>query len=141
MMENLLLLSNVKLGGHTLQNRIAMAPMTRCRAIGNVANALMTEYYVQRAGVGLIITEGVSPSANGLGYARIPGIYTQAQTDSWKPITAAVHAKRRQNFYATYAHRAHFACSKYARRKRCACAFCGSCKGQNVDRHAGYAGQ
>lgn len=140
MMENLLLLSNVKLGGHTLQNRIAMAPMTRCRAIGNVANALMTEYYVQRAGVGLIITEGVSPSANGLGYARIPGIYTQAQTDSWKPITAAVHAKGGRIFMQLM-HTGRISHVKYARRKRCACAFCGSCKGQNVDRHAGYAGQ
>ncbi len=92
-MENLTLLTQVKLGAYSLQNRIAMAPMTRCRAIGNVANSLMAEYYAQRASVGLIITEGVAPSANGLGYARIPGIYSQAQVESWKQVTAAVHAK------------------------------------------------
>jgi len=59
------------LGKLSLKNRIVMAPMTRCRAIGNVPNELMEEYYRQRAGAGLIITEGTSPSPSGLGYARI----------------------------------------------------------------------
>ncbi len=68
-----------------------MAPMTRCRAIGNVANDLMAEYYKQRSGAGLIITEGVSPSPNGLGYARIPGIFSDAQVEGWKKTTSAVH--------------------------------------------------
>ena len=69
-----------------------MSPMTRSRAIGNLPNALMADYYAQRAGAGLIITEGVSPSPNGLGYARIPGIYSKEQTENWKQVTDAVHA-------------------------------------------------
>lgn len=68
-----------------------MAPMTRCRAINNVPNELMAEYYGQRSGAGLIITEGTSPSPDGLGYCRIPGIYSPAQIEGWKPVTAAVH--------------------------------------------------
>ena len=76
-----------------LSNRVVMAPMTRCRAIGNVPNGLMAEYYGQRASAGLIITEGVSPSPNGLGYARIPGIYSTAQTEAWKQVANAVHTK------------------------------------------------
>lgn len=68
-----------------------MSPMTRCRAIGNVPNDLMATYYGQRADAGLIVTEGTSPSPNGLGYARIPGIFSQEQIDGWKKITKAVH--------------------------------------------------
>ena len=82
----------VKVGAIELKNRISMSPMTRCRAIGNVPNDLMAEYYRQRSGAGLIITEGTSPSPNGVGYARIPGIYSQAQIDGWKKVTGAVHA-------------------------------------------------
>ena len=74
-------------------NRIVMAPMTRSRAPGNLPNDLMVEYYRQRAGAGLIITEGTSPSPNGLGYARIPGIFSTEQTAAWKLVTEAVHAK------------------------------------------------
>lgn len=74
-------------------NRIVMAPMTRSRATGNLPNDLMVEYYRQRAGAGLIITEGTSPSPNGLGYARIPGIFLPEQTVAWKRVTDAVHAK------------------------------------------------
>lgn len=66
--------------------------MTRCRAIGNVPNALMVKYYTLRATAGLIITEGTAPSANGLGYARIPGCFTQEQADGWRSVTSAVHA-------------------------------------------------
>ena len=80
------------LGPITLKNRVVMAPMTRCRAIDNLPNDVMTEYYRQRAGAGLLITEGVAPSANGLGYARIPGIYNEAQIAGWKKTTEAVHA-------------------------------------------------
>ncbi|QED28472.1 alkene reductase [Microvenator marinus] len=76
-----------------LPNRVVMAPLTRCRAIGNVPNALMAEYYEQRASVGLIITEGTSPSPNGLGYARMPGIFSAEQVAGWKGVTDAVHAK------------------------------------------------
>ncbi len=77
----------------TLSNRVVMAPMTRCRAIDNIPNDLMAEYYGQRAGAGLIVTEGVAPSANGLGYARIPGIFTHKQVDGWKKTTKVVHDK------------------------------------------------
>ena len=77
-----------------LQNRIVMAPMTRSRAIdANTPNALMAEYYAQRATAGLIITEGTSPSPNGLGYARIPGLYTAAHVAGWRAVTKAVHAR------------------------------------------------
>ena len=86
-----LLFSTFKLGSQQLQNRLVMAPMTRNRAIGNVPNQLMVEYYRQRASAGLIITEGTSPSPNGLGYARIPGIFSEAQVAGWRPITASVH--------------------------------------------------
>lgn len=80
-----------KVGSSELKNRVVMAPMTRCRAIGNVPNDLIAEYYKQRSGAGLIITEGTSPSPYGLGYARIPGIFSQAQVDGWKKTTTAVH--------------------------------------------------
>jgi N-ethylmaleimide reductase len=86
------LFAPVQIGPHRLQNRIVMAPLTRSRAIGNVPNALMAEYYGQRASAGLIITEGTSPSPNGLGYPRIPGIFSQAQIAGWSRITEAVHA-------------------------------------------------
>ena len=76
-----------------LSNRVVMAPMTRSRALqANTPNALMAEYYAQRASAGLIITEGTSPSPNGLGYARIPGLFNAAQVAGWKTITDAVHA-------------------------------------------------
>jgi N-ethylmaleimide reductase len=81
-----------RLGGLTLQNHLVMSPMTRNRAIGNVPNDLMVKYYMQRASAGLIITEGTSPSPNGLGYPRIPGIFSEAQTEAWTPIADAVHA-------------------------------------------------
>ncbi len=74
-----------------VENRIVMAPMTRCRAIGNIPNSLMAEYYGQRADAGLIITEGTSPSPNGLGYARIPGIFNKEQVEGWKITTEKVH--------------------------------------------------
>jgi N-ethylmaleimide reductase len=81
------------LGKLELRNRVVMAPMTRSRAIGNVPNDLMAMYYGQRAGAGLIVTEGVSPSPNGLGYPRIPGMFSEAQTEGWKKVTETVHAK------------------------------------------------
>lgn len=85
--------SNHDLGALTLSNRIVMAPMTRSRAINNVANDIMATYYAQRASAGLIVTEAVSPSPNGLGYARIPGIFSSEQTQSWKQVSTAVHEK------------------------------------------------
>ncbi|MDD2851911.1 MAG: alkene reductase [Desulfuromonadaceae bacterium] len=86
------LLTTYKLGTAELQNRIVMAPMTRSRAAGNLPNSLMAEYYGQRSSAGLIITEGTSPSPNGLGYTRIPGVFSKEQTDSWQQITTAAHA-------------------------------------------------
>jgi len=79
--------------GINLNNRLVMSPMTRSRAIDNIPNDIMMEYYSQRADAGLIITEGVAPSANGLGYPRIPGIFNKKQIDGWKKITDAVHEK------------------------------------------------
>ncbi len=92
------LFSTFKLGDITLQNRIVMAPMTRSRAINNTPNDLIAEFYSQRANAGLIITEGTSPSPNGLGYARIPGIYNQEQIEGWKKVTTAVHKKNGKIF-------------------------------------------
>lgn len=90
-MKSYKLFTPAKTGSVELKNRIVMAPMTRCRAIGNVPNELMAEYYKQRSGAGLIITEGTAPSPNALGYARIPGIYSKAQVEGWKKVTSAVH--------------------------------------------------
>lgn len=87
------LFSKAKLGALTLQNHVVMAPMTRSRALGNIPNDMIAEYYKQRATAGLIITEGTAPSPNGLGYARIPGIYSAEQVEGWKKVTAAVHEK------------------------------------------------
>lgn len=93
-----LLFSETVLGPLTLQNRLVMCPLTRNRATDNIPNALMAQYYAQRASVGLIITEGTSPSPNGLGYPRIPGAFSPAQVAGWKNITDAVHAKGAKMF-------------------------------------------
>ena len=77
-----------------LRNRIVMAPMTRSRAVErNTPNNLMAEYYGQRATAGLIVTEGTSPSPNGLGYARIPGLFNDAHVQGWQRVTQAIHAQ------------------------------------------------
>ena len=88
-----LLYSPATLGPLKLQNHLVMSPMTRSRAPGNVPNELMAQYYGQRSSAGLIITEGTSPSPNGIGYVRIPGIYSADQVAGWKLVTEAVHAK------------------------------------------------
>lgn len=85
------LLSKYRLGSIELKNRAVMSPMTRNRAFNNVPNDLMVQYYKERAGVGLIITEGTSPSPNGLGYPRIPGVFNEEQVEGWKKITDAIH--------------------------------------------------
>jgi N-ethylmaleimide reductase len=90
-MKKYKLFSPIKVGAIELNNRIVMAPMTRCRAIDAIPNELMATYYQQRASAGLIITEGTSPSPNGLGYARIPGIFSEEQILGWKKTTTAVH--------------------------------------------------
>ena len=93
-----LLFSKATLGSLPLQNHLVMAPMTRNRATGNIPNELMAQYYAQRATAGLIITEGTSPSPNGLGYPRIPGIFSAEQIAGWKLVTDAVHAKGAKMF-------------------------------------------
>ncbi|PJZ66545.1 alkene reductase [Leptospira wolffii] len=92
------LYTNYLLGKNWLKNRIVMAPMTRSRSIGNIPNDLVAEYYTQRSGAGLIVTEGVSPSPNGLGYARIPGIFNQEQAQAWKKATDGVHRNQGRIF-------------------------------------------
>jgi len=84
--------------GFNLKNHIVMAPMTRSRAIDNIPNDLMATYYAQRSGAGLIITEGTSPSVNGLGYCRIPGIFSREQIEGWKKTTDAVHENNSKIF-------------------------------------------
>src|SRR5690606_4034082 len=86
-----LLFQPFQLGATHLKNRVVMSPMTRNRAIGNVPGELTATYYRQRAGAGLIITEGTSPAPDGLGYARIPGLFDAAQVAGWRGVTSAVH--------------------------------------------------
>lgn len=82
------------LAGRELPNRIVMAPMTRARSSqpGDIANALMAEYYAQRATAGLIITEATQISPQGKGYSFTPGIYSAEQVSGWRQVTDAVHA-------------------------------------------------
>lgn len=83
----------LKVGALELPNRIVMAPLTRSRAAGEgrVPNALMTEYYGQRASAGLILSEATSVTPMGVGYADTPGIWSDEQVEGWKQVTAAVH--------------------------------------------------
>ena len=84
----------IDLGAIRANNRIAMAPLTRSRAIANeVPNPMAVEYYAQRASVGLIISEATQISRSGQGYPATPGIFTDEQVAGWKPILDAVHAK------------------------------------------------
>lgn len=84
----------VTLGPYTLANRLAMAPLTRSRAVaGDVPNPLAVEYYRQRAAAGLIISEATQISPQGKGYAWTPGIHSQAQIQGWRRVTDAVHDK------------------------------------------------
>jgi 2,4-dienoyl-CoA reductase-like NADH-dependent reductase (Old Yellow Enzyme family) len=82
----------LKVGDLELPNRIVMAPLTRCRAsAGRVPNALMAEYYAQRANAGLILSEATCVSPQGVGYPDTPGIWSSEQVEGWKKITQAVH--------------------------------------------------
>jgi 2,4-dienoyl-CoA reductase-like NADH-dependent reductase (Old Yellow Enzyme family) len=82
------------LGELQLPNRVLMAPLTRLRAsAGHVPNRLMAEYYAQRATAGLIISEGVPVSPFGVGYEGVPGVWSTDQTEGWRQVTRAVHAK------------------------------------------------
>lgn len=89
------LFTSYNMNGITLKNRFLMAPMTRSRASqpGDVPNALMAEYYGQRASAGIIITEATQVSLQGMGYAKTPGIYTKEQIEGWKLVTEEVHKK------------------------------------------------
>ena len=81
------------LGAITAPNRILMAPLTRGRADREaVPTAIMADYYAQRASAGLIISEATGISRQGLGWPFAPGLWNDAQTEAWKPVTAAVHA-------------------------------------------------
>jgi N-ethylmaleimide reductase len=80
-------------GGLILPNRVVMAPMTRVRAAaGGLATPSMATYYAQRATAGLIVSEGVQPSPAGQSNPGTPGLHTDEQVASWRPVTAAVHA-------------------------------------------------
>lgn len=93
MRSNSLLFSSTQLGAISVNNRIAMAPLTRARAdMNGNASSFAEEYYRQRASAGLIITEATNISRQGRGYAFTPGIYTQDHITAWKAIVAAVHA-------------------------------------------------
>ena len=82
----------VTMGVLSLSNRLVMAPLTRCRAgIGRVPNASMVEYYRQRAGAGMIVSEATAISPMGVGYPNTPGLWTPEQIDGWKLVTQAVH--------------------------------------------------
>jgi len=95
-----MLFESVRLGSLDLANRVVMAPMTRCRADHRdaVPNAMMAEYYRQRAGAGLIISEGVPVSDNARGYLNTPGLWNEAQAEGWGQVTAAVHGARGRIF-------------------------------------------
>ncbi|MGE4529113.1 MAG: alkene reductase [Rhodospirillaceae bacterium] len=83
----------LKVGALTLPNRIVMAPLTRARAGDErIPNALMADYYVQRASAGLILSEATSVTPMGVGYAATPGIWSAAQVAGWRGVTDAVHA-------------------------------------------------
>ncbi|SEN97490.1 2,4-dienoyl-CoA reductase [Paenisporosarcina quisquiliarum] len=86
------LFESVKIGNIELKNRLGMAPMTRSRALPDgTPSDLATEYYGQRASVGLIISEGTQPSEDGQGYTNTPGIYTESHMEGWKKVTSKVH--------------------------------------------------
>ncbi len=84
----------LRVGDLTLRNRVVMAPLTRQRAsAGRVPNDLMVEYYTQRAGAGMILTEATSVTPQGVGYADTPGLWSPEQVKGWRKITSAVHDK------------------------------------------------
>ncbi|WP_256105372.1 alkene reductase [Streptomyces sp. ODS05-4] len=82
----------IDLAGTRLANRIALAPMTRSRAFGRLPDARTAAYYAQRASAGLVITEGVQPTAAGQGYPNTPGLHSAEQVAAWRTVTDAVHA-------------------------------------------------
>ena len=90
----MILLNEFKKNNLNLKNRVVLAPLTRSRSTqDHIPTPIMVTYYSQRSEAGLLITEGTSPSPNGVGYPRIPGIYNDEQIKAWKEVTDAVHAK------------------------------------------------
>jgi 2,4-dienoyl-CoA reductase-like NADH-dependent reductase (Old Yellow Enzyme family) len=86
------LLDPIQIGDMHLPNRIIMAPLTRLRGTAeHIPTQLMVEYYTQRAGAGLIISEGIPVVPQGVGYANVPGIWSPQQIEAWKLVTKAVH--------------------------------------------------
>lgn len=85
----------IRIGRHTARSRVVMAPMTRNRAYGpgRTPTGLMATYYGQRAGAGLIITEGIQPSVVGQAYPNTPGLHSAEQVEAWRPVTEAVHER------------------------------------------------
>src|SRR5471032_1823471 len=82
----------LKAGAFTLRNRVIMAPLTRQRAgVERVPNALMAQYYADRAAAGMILSEATSVTPQGVGYAETPGIWSDAQVEGWKLVTKAIH--------------------------------------------------
>jgi 2,4-dienoyl-CoA reductase-like NADH-dependent reductase (Old Yellow Enzyme family) len=82
----------IQVGDLHLPSRIFMAPLTRLRGTpDHIPTPLMIEYYTQRAGAGLILSEGTPVDPMGVGYANVPGLWSQAQVEAWRPVTAAVH--------------------------------------------------
>ncbi len=93
------LFTPIKVGDLTLPNRIIMAPLTRSRAgESRVPNEMMAQYYSDRAGAGLIISEATSICPMGVGYAQTPGIWSTEQIEGWKKVTSAVHEKNGRIF-------------------------------------------
>ena len=93
MQASQIILEAYRMGDLDLQNRMVMAPMTRSRADNaeHAPSAIHVKYYQQRASAGLIITEGSQVSPMAVGYINTPGMYSEAQTEGWKAVTAAVH--------------------------------------------------
>ncbi|PKF73246.1 alkene reductase [Chryseobacterium sp. PMSZPI] len=90
---NINIFKETRLGTLSLKNRIAMAPMTRARNEDGIPKDFNAEYYAQRSGTGLIITEGTAISPTSKGVLHIPGLYTDEQVEGWKLVTDAVHQK------------------------------------------------
>ncbi|CAA0118290.1 N-ethylmaleimide reductase [BD1-7 clade bacterium] len=93
MSESLDIFSPIQLGSVQLKNRVVMAPLTRTRAQGHIPNALMAEYYAQRAGAGLIIAEATMIQEDTSAFMSEPGIYSDAQIEGWREVTDAVHSR------------------------------------------------
>lgn len=82
----------IQVGAMTLANRMAMAPMTRGRALADgTPSDIAIDYYAQRASLGLLITEGTQPSEDGQGYLNTPGIHNSEQVEGWRKVSTAVH--------------------------------------------------